>query len=485
MALRSAVLTCLLATLAACAAVNEPDFVRLYSETPFETRRDTPPAEPLPPLVVIPGLLGSRLVSAATGREIWPGSLGNVVLGRYRELALPVSPEQGADELVPSGIAETAFGVDFYGRLIGALEQYGRYVRSEPGRPVTDRLERRLYVFAYDWRQDNVVTVGRLAAFIEQIRADYADPALKVDVIAHSMGGLLARYFLRYGTEDVLDDNELRVTWAGAAIVNKVILLGTPNLGAVSAIEGFVSGQKVGLRRIPPEVVATLPSTYQLFPHRIIDWLYTTRGQVLDRDQFDTDTWRRLQWNIFAPEVRARVVESRGADYATALEAHFERSIERARRFSWSLTVCPNYDERLQRCADEVAEPPLRLVVFGGNCDLTPARIVIEESRRHGSVPRFTPGAVRDRVDGIDYDRLMLDPGDGTVTKPSLLARDALSPYTPRHEYSYFPLDHAFLLCSSHARLTGNPHFQANLLDVLLTRARPWELHKDHAYDAD
>jgi hypothetical protein len=74
----------------------------------------------------------------------------------------------------------------------------------------------------------------------------------------------------------------------------------------------------------------------------------------------------------------------------------------------------------------------------------------------------------------------MYDPGDGIVTKPSLLARDVLSPHTPRHKFSYFPLAYSFLLCAEHLALTGNRHFQANLLDVLLTRARPWELHKDH-----
>ena len=71
----------------------------------------------------------------------------------------------------------------------------------------------------------------------------------------------------------------------------------------------------------------------------------------------------------------------------------------------------------------------------------------------------------------------MFDPGDGTVTKPSLLARDTLNPLTPRHAFSYFPLGFAFLLCEDHSTLTGNAHFQNNLLEVLLTRARPWELH--------
>ncbi len=420
-----------------------------------------------------------------TGQEIWPGSLRHVLFSRYEQLALPFDPHQLTslpDPLEVQGITETAAGRDFYGRLLNTLTDYGGYTRSEVGEQISDRSERRVYVFAYDWRQDNVRTVQSLAKFLDQIRLDYDEPELKFDLIAHSMGGLMARYFLRYGTEDVLNDNRLTVTWAGATYINKMVLLGTPNMGAVSSIEGLIHGQQVGLRKIPQEVVATMPSTYQLFPHRLVDWLYNTDGQLLNRDPFNVKTWQDFQWGIFAPNVRARMQDSMPAATRQALPAFFERAAERARRFSWSLTVCPNYDEDLSDCPEEVTEPPIRLVVFGGDCSLTPSRAVIEESDDGETMIRFWPKAVSQRVAGVNYDRLMLDPGDGTVTKPSLLARDALSPYTPRHAYSYFPLAYAFFLCADHTQLTGNVHFQDNLLDLLLTRARPWELHQDHQF---
>ena len=74
---------------------------------------------------------------------------------------------------------------------------------------------------------------------------------------------------------------------------------------------------------------------------------------------------------------------------------------------------------------------------------------------------------------GIDYEELMLEPGDGRVTKPSLFAREALDPTVPRHRYSFFPMDHSILLCESHDSLTGNISFQNNLLNILLTRDQP------------
>jgi len=69
----------------------------------------------------------------------------------------------------------------------------------------------------------------------------------------------------------------------------------------------------------------------------------------------------------------------------------------------------------------------------------------------------------------VDYQRLMLEPGDGVVTKASLLARQALDPSIERHRYIYFPLNYAFFLCEKHEQLTGNIHFQDNLLHTLLS----------------
>jgi hypothetical protein len=86
---------------------------------------------------------------------------------------------------------------------------------------------------------------------------------------------------------------------------------------------------------------------------------------------------------------------------------------------------------------------------------------------------RLYPDQVRNRVAGVDYEKLMLEPGDGRVSKPSLFARESLDPSVPRHKYSFFPLDHSILLCESHNSLTGNVSFQNNLLNILLTRDQP------------
>jgi len=453
--MRHSLVAALALALLAC-ATPRPDLRRLYE---FGMT-----AAGQPPVIVIPGILGSRLRDAATGKELWPGSLGSLVFGAKEHLALPFDPEtlQPAAEARPNGLFEAVLGSDFYGEILRTLEQSGGYRPARPGEKADPRA-RRYYVFAYDWRQDNVRTAAKLDAFIEQIRRDYGDPQLKVDIVAHSMGGLVTRYFLRYGAQDVLPmlhRDDFRVPDAGAGKVRTAILLGTPNLGSAGSLHGFIEGAAVGLRRIPTEVLATMPSAFQLFPHPINDWLLDIRGEPLDRDVFDVEIWRRFQWSVFSPEAIARL-HARGADPA-ALQRLFEANLERARRFVWSLSVQPERDAGV------------RIVVFGGDCSLTPARLLVEEMGGE-SVVRLYPDDIAQPLPGVDYGRLMLEPGDNQVTKPSLLAREKLDPTAERHRWLFFPMAYSFFLCEEHQKLTGNLSFQDNLLNVLLSRERPWD----------
>ena len=452
--------------LTGCASSPVPDLKRLYETRPLTRDSTVDAGEIETPVILVHGAFGARLRNRETGDEVWPGGLGSILFHSYEDIALSVDadtllPEPSASEAY--AITDSAAGKDFYGAIIRTLETAGGYLPGIAGESVTDR-QRRYYVFFYDWRQDNVETARRLDDLITQIRQDYGHPQLKVDIVAHSMGGLATRYYLRYGRVDVLNDNEFPINNHGAERVRKVILLGTPNLGSVSALQEFLQGFKVGLRRIPTEVLLTFPSAYQLFPHPIRNSLVTADGQQLDRDLFDAEVWRAFEWSVFDPEVRQRIL----ADYddpVTAeahleiLERYFSKHIERARRFVWSLSV-------------PVEETSVRYVVFGGDCEQTPARVLIEEVNGE-SVLRLYPEDVQIRDAGVDYKKLMLEPGDGRVTRPSLFARESLDPSVPRHRYSFFPLGHSILLCESHDSLTGNISFQNNLLNILLTRDQP------------
>ncbi len=437
--------------LAACATTHAPDLARLYHG---------PAANPdRPPVVLIPGVLGSRLAQSDTGIELWPGSTRKLLTSRYLDLALRIDPqtlEPLDDGLVASGLFDGAVGRDYYGQIVQALTEVGGYEPSMPGQPVGQQ-KARLYVFTYDWRQDNVITVRKLDRFLEQIRRDYGDPDLKVDVIAHSMGGLIIRYYQRYGTEDVLDGNSFPVTGAGVRRLRRVVLIGTPNQGTVTAVHKFLNGYRVALSKLPVEGVATMPAMFQLFPHPLVDWIATIDGRPLNRDLFDVELWRRFRWSIFDPRVQRRMQQEPDVwPPQDVFERWFEKRLERARRFVWSLMVPTGEIE------------PIEPLMFGGDCVPTPRRLVIEEVDGD-SVARLRPEQILERVPGVDYEALMYEPGDGSVTKSSLLARQELDPSIPRHEYSNVEVDRAFFVCEHHEKLTGNINFIDNMLHYLLS----------------
>jgi pimeloyl-ACP methyl ester carboxylesterase len=437
--------------LAGCATHPAPDLARLYQAHAADRHQV--------PVIIIPGLMGSRLAHRETGVEAWPGTTRQLLTSGYLELALRIDPETlepKDDGLVASGLFDGAVGLDFYGKIVKALQESGGYRQARPGTPAV-RGEAQLYTLTYDWRQDIATTVRKLDELIEQIRRDYDDPMLRVDIIGHSMGGLIVRYYERYGTDDVLDGDSFLVTGAGVQKLRRLVLIGTPNQGSVSTIHSFLNGHRVALSRLPPEGVATMPAMYQLFPHSLSTWITTTRGEPLKLDLFNAELWRRFGWSVFNRQVQRRMADRPGVFPAQdVFERYFEKRLERAQRFAWSLSVPTGEVELIE---------PLQ---FGGDCIPTLARLVIEEVGGD-SVARLLPEQILKPVPGIDYDKLMFEPGDGSVTKSSLLGRQALDPSIPRHENANTEFDKAFFVCEEHGTLTGNVHFLDNLLHYLLS----------------
>jgi pimeloyl-ACP methyl ester carboxylesterase len=447
--------------LAGCA--SRPDLVRLY-----ENASDDPNQ---PPVIVTHGLSGSTLVDAKTGKEFWPGGLKSLAFSNYSSLARMSDEDREGEGLVPGTLTYDVGGVDFYGELLRTLETVGRFERSVPGTKVGHE-RRRYYVFVYDWRRDNVETVRKLHALIEQIRRDYDDPALKVDIIAHSNGGQVANYYLRYGPTDVLDGNGDFMPWTeGDARIRRLVLLGTPSLGALTSLERLFYGLRVGLRSVPVEVMSTFVTPYQSLPHPLVKAVLDGRGRPVDIDLYDPALWKRERWGIFAPDVEQRVRESvatpaAGNEAVAALEARFARNLRRAERLQWALTapLPPNHVET---------------AVFGGDCEPTPGHAIrLQEAQ--GTRLIFRPSQVTagyDNANGgrglppaLDYARLMLEPGDGLVTRSSQVARRPLDVAPDDDRFHPLPAVQTFFLCESHGRLTHNSYFQNNLLYFLLAR---------------
>ncbi len=434
----------LLLLLAACASTPQPDLGRLYEDVAEDAKQ--------PPLIIIHGLMGSTLVDKQSGVELWPGPLRNLALSQYRELSrlpVPDSDAKPRADAQPGGLITDIAGTDFYGALLNTLETVGRYTRSRPGEVVNGDDRRRYYVFLYDWRDSNTITASKLHAFIEQIRKDYADPALRFDIIAHSNGGLVASYYLRYGPRDVLDEPTLLPWNEGEQRVRRLVLLGTPNLGAVQSIQRLMSGFRITVRTVPVEVIASFSTVYETLPHPASKTIVDNSGQPATLDWFDPQQWRANQWGVYSPEIVERVYKEgsnaeSSAKTVVLLQQTFERELRRAKRFHESLGV-------------DFPSKRIRIAAFGGDCDPTLARGILENIDNKLQL-RFAAGDIKNKISGVDYQRLLTAPGDGLVTRASQESTGIES----------IPIRQSFFLCEKHESLVRNSYFQNNLLNFLL-----------------
>ena len=398
------------------------------------------------PVVLLHGAYGARLREKGSRREIWPGPPTNFVYSRFTALALAID----SPSLHPSTDGVEAYAlVDGYGGVHSIrpiekfLEDSAGYVAGVPGENSRPG-ERRYYTFIYDWRRDLVELAADLDGYIDQIRRDYSDPDLKVDIVAYSSGGLLVRYFLLYGSRDVLDSEIFRPNHQGAAKTRRVVLVGVPNTGSTTALHMFVNGRRFGGAIIKSDIFATMPAAYQVLPHPDREWIVTLDGQTKNRDLYSTQTWREFKWSIYDPKVRKRIRRRLdpgidGERYLQRFEQYFAHHLKRAQRFHRAISVGGPHSS-------------VDYAIFGGDCKPTSARYLLQRVRGRVKMRRL-PSQIDDRIPRVDYAGLLLEPGDGRVTQSSLLAVDVPQP-------RMMPAARTSLACVKHKHLTTSPAFQ-------------------------
>jgi pimeloyl-ACP methyl ester carboxylesterase len=194
-------------------------------------------------VILIPGIMGSVLKKGQ--RTIWPGDVLELVLP-YNHMADLLDPDLLATDVIRSVSISTQ-----YKALIDSLESCGFH---EAGPKPT------LTVFPYDWRKDNALAAKALADCIDAMAQNLGNDA-EINLVAHSMGGLVSRCYLESGTF---------TGRLGFACVKCLITLGTPHRGSPLAMTAAV-GQERRLF-LNADQVKTLashtsfPSLYQLLP---------------------------------------------------------------------------------------------------------------------------------------------------------------------------------------------------------------------------
>jgi len=398
-------------------------------------------------VVVLPGIMGSGLLRP-DGTRVWL-NVRNAV-GQYRlslPLVLPLADSR--DDLKPGALLGTEeivprlFGFTEYYDLLELLAAVGfRPARTSGAAGMSQ------HVFAYDWRRDLVESARRLDETLAALADARGDADTRFNIVGHSMGGLVARYYLRYGTAE--PDPDGPVTWAGARRIRNLILVAVPNGGGIHSLEALLLGNRVGLSyaTLASPVVARMPSVYQLLPPAGAPALVDHRGEPLDADLHDVETWRRFGWGPFGSARRRLVPLADGRDkieHAAFLEA----ALLRARAVHAALDRKPD------------TPCPAKVVLLGGDCLPTLARALVPEKP---GVPRFEP-LNRKEAEG------MFDAGDGRVTRASVLGAHLPGADDTETGSGYPEIAQSFFGSADHHGIYNEPTFQSVLLRRLLRPA--------------
>ena len=434
------------------------------------------------PVIVIPGILGSQLRQKDTERLVWGGDLNHIVRANNaedtRRFALPIGAGplnrlrddvESFDALasIKLGILGLPISRDAYQNILVALgaggyidENITHGTRRKKGESIDwgkDHFS--CFQFPYDWRRSNAENAAELDRFIANKRTlvrtqmikryGKAPAKIRFDIVAHSMGGLVAHYFLRYGSQSLPQDGSLPdLNWSGAAQVGKVIFVGTPSGGSVQALMQLLKG----FRPIPvfkrydfhPAILGTMPSVYELLPrarhHVLID---ETTGKSLDL--LDPELWRHQQWGLLDPDFHDKTHwlthDISEADHHVLLLDHVKKCLRNARAF--------------QAAMDRPAAlpPGLKLYIVAGNGIATGAILTLS--------PKWRVPFISTKL-----------PGDGTVARYSALMDERLceSPQSTAFLRSPIPWTHSIVLPDEHLKLTQSAVFIDNVLHILLER---------------
>ena len=200
-------------------------------------------------VVLVPGIMGSNLITIEKDGDqdlVWV-SLFRLALGQIERLKL--SPDGSHDQDSKFIVQPSEVDKRTYARAI-----------------LWSRASWNVEPFAFDWRKDIDSAADALANFI---RTHYPDQP--VHLVAHSMGGLVCRNFIRRHRDQWED---LRAEESGQG--GRLIMLGTPNYGSF-AIPQAMTGEDTmvkllaaadltnSLSEILP-VINSFVGSYQMLP---------------------------------------------------------------------------------------------------------------------------------------------------------------------------------------------------------------------------
>lgn len=260
----------------------------------FEVAFDytVPPQPTKTPVIFIPGIGGSGLKARSDTQWSEDNGHGGTYIHSYNKdetvwVNTLEAAKPGDDDyfdvlrMKPDGTSQADIGIN--GEVLSAYQPAIDFFIAHGY-----ELNKSLFVFPYDWRQDVANTVSLLDEKINVVKQQTG--TAQVSIVAHSMGGLVARNYIADPTR--------------AHNVKQLFTLGTPHLGAVDSLKTNIYGDCLTDAKleaspycigIPPletkDVVHNMISGYELTPSQTYFTFYTgdTARPYAFSDQRDMD----------------------------------------------------------------------------------------------------------------------------------------------------------------------------------------------------
>jgi hypothetical protein len=185
----------------------------VFANTPEEAKNS---------VLIIPGIMGSTIFKQS--ELLWPDVSRMLITpnDKFMDSLMFSSNGQPVDNSLRVGaVINEATGLDYTKSLLIDLEKLGYSLGKDA------------VLLPYDWRQDiRDIALGQLMNKIDELAP--AGGSKKLDIVAHSQGGLIIKYLLFTHPEY-------------KSRIGKLIILGTPNLGAPKAAKALLYGDSMGV----------------------------------------------------------------------------------------------------------------------------------------------------------------------------------------------------------------------------------------------
>ncbi len=257
------------------------------------------------PIIIIPGVMGSRLYDAGTGNAVW--GIGFENLNAFYALDTAHNLTVLHNEVNQTALSQNEREAGAGGFTGGSYQTIiNELCQAYPSTP--------LHFFSYDFRKSNAETAQNLAVLIDDLKNRYDTG--RVNLICHSMGGLVAAsYIAQFGDDALAAVITIAVPYEGAPSLVQRTIDGSPLNDPLS--DWFLSGFFVNTADIR-RIMCSSPSAAELMPTEY--YMQTTPLILVD----NADT--RTEKNMTAAECTAMAAQLFGSCYADA--AAFQEDIE-------------------------------------------------------------------------------------------------------------------------------------------------------------